>query len=602
MTHKQKLITIFGIAILTAILQWGFDLPLYAQIVVTIAGAVVTISMLIEMIKKMIHGDFGVDILAVTAIVATLAVGDYWASMIILLMLIGGDSLEDYANRKANSELKSLLDNSPEQAHRLNGDQVEDIKADSVKVDDVLLIRPGELVPVDGRVLEGDSNLDESSLTGESVPVEKTVGDQVLSGSVNTEGMLKVVAERTAANSQYQQLIHLIQQAENDPGRFVRLADRYAIPFTIVAYVLAGIAWWISKDPVRFAQVLVVASPCPLILAAPVAFVSGMGRSSRNGIVVKTGDSIEKLATAKTMAFDKTGTLTQGNLTVDQVKPADHFTSDEVLQLAASVEQNSGHVIAQSITNYALDHQIKLLTTNEVKEVTGNGLQAMVNGHLVKVGKLIFVTDNQAIKPLNQTASYVSVDGQYAGCITLEDQLRPETIRTISELHQLKINNQMMLTGDQEETAKRIGQEIGFDQVAANLLPADKISRIKALTPDQRPAVMVGDGVNDAPVLKTADVGIAMGARGSTAASESADIVIMTDNLEKVASAVLIARDTLKVAKQSVLIGIFICIGLMLICMTGWIPAIIGALLQEVIDTVCILWSLKARTGQKLPA
>ncbi|EHS86007.1 Cadmium efflux ATPase CadA [Limosilactobacillus gastricus PS3] len=558
--------------------------------------------MLIEMIKKMIHGDFGVDILAVTAIVATLAVGDYWASMIILLMLIGGDSLEDYANRKANSELKSLLDNSPEQAHRLNGDQVEDIKADSVKVDDVLLIRPGELVPVDGRVLEGDSNLDESSLTGESVPVEKTVGDQVLSGSVNTEGMLKVVAERTAANSQYQQLIHLIQQAENDPGRFVRLADRYAIPFTIVAYVLAGIAWWISKDPVRFAQVLVVASPCPLILAAPVAFVSGMGRSSRNGIVVKTGDSIEKLATAKTMAFDKTGTLTQGNLTVDQVKPADHFTSDEVLQLAASVEQNSGHVIAQSITNYALDHQIKLLTTNEVKEVTGNGLQAMVNGHLVKVGKLIFVTDNQAIKPLNQTASYVSVDGQYAGCITLEDQLRPETIRTISELHQLKINNQMMLTGDQEETAKRIGQEIGFDQVAANLLPADKISRIKALTPDQRPAVMVGDGVNDAPVLKTADVGIAMGARGSTAASESADIVIMTDNLEKVASAVLIARDTLKVAKQSVLIGIFICIGLMLICMTGWIPAIIGALLQEVIDTVCILWSLKARTGQKLPA
>ena len=602
MTHKQKLITIFGIAILAAILQWGFGLPLYAQIVVTIAGAVVTISMLIEMIKKMIHGDFGVDILAVTAIVATLAVGDYWASMIILLMLIGGDSLEDYANRKANSELKSLLDNSPEQAHRLNGDQVEDIKADSVKVDDVLLIRPGELVPVDGRVLEGDSSLDESSLTGESVPVEKTVGDQVLSGSVNTEGMLKVVAERTAANSQYQQLIHLIQQAENDPGRFVRLADRYVIPFTIVAYVLAGIAWWMSKDPVRFAQVLVVASPCPLILAAPVAFVSGMGRSSRNGIVVKTGDSIEKLATAKTMAFDKTGTLTQGNLTVDQVKPADHFTSDEVLQLAASVEQNSGHVIAQSITNYALDHQIKLITTNEVKEVTGNGLQAMVNDHLVKVGKLIFVTDDQAIKPLNQTASYVSVDGQYAGCITLEDQLRPETIRTISELHQLKINNQMMLTGDQEETAKRIGQEIGFDQVAANLLPADKISRIKALTPDQRPAVMVGDGVNDAPVLKTADVGIAMGARGSTAASESADIVIMTDNLEKVASAVLIARDTLKVAKQSVLIGIFICIGLMLICMTGWIPAIIGALLQEVIDTVCILWSLKARTGQKLPA
>lgn len=602
MTHKQKLITIFGIAILAAILQWGFDLPLYAQIVVTIAGAVVTISMLIEMIKKMIHGDFGVDILAVTAIVATLAVGDYWASMIILLMLIGGDSLEDYANRKANSELKSLLDNSPEQAHRLNGDQVEDIKADSVKVDDVLLIRPGELVPVDGRVLEGDSSLDESSLTGESVPIEKTVGDQVLSGSVNTEGMLKVVAERTAANSQYQQLIHLIQQAENDPGRFVRLADRYAIPFTIVAYVLAGIAWWMSKDPMRFAQVLVVASPCPLILAAPVAFVSGMGRSSRNGIVVKTGDSIEKLATAKTMAFDKTGTLTQGNLTVDQVKPADHFTSDEVLQLAASVEQNSGHVIAQSITNYALDHQIKLITTNEVKEVTGNGLQAMVNDHLVKVGELIFVTDDQAIKPLNQTASYVSVDGQYAGCITLEDQLRPETIRTISELHQLKINNQMMLTGDQEETAKRIGQEIGFDQVAANLLPADKISRIKALTPDQRPAVMVGDGVNDAPVLKTADVGIAMGARGSTAASESADIVIMTDNLEKVASAVLIARDTLKVAKQSVLIGIFICIGLMLICMTGWIPAIIGALLQEVIDTVCILWSLKARTGQKLPA
>lgn len=395
MTHKQKLYTIFGIAILAAILQWGFGLPLYAQILVTIAGAVVTVSMLIEMVKKMIHDDFGVDILAVTAIIATLAVGDYWASMIILLMLIGGDSLEDYAHKKANSELKSLLDNSPEQAHRLNGDQVEDIKADEVQVDDILLIRPGELVPVDGRVLEGDSSLDESSLTVESVPVEKTVGDQVLSGSVNTEGMLKVVAERTDANSQYQQLIHLIQQAENDPGRFVRLADRYAIPFTLVAYVLAGIAWWISKDPVRFAQVLVVASPCPLILAAPVAFVSGMGRSSRNGIVVKTGDSIEKLATAKTIAFNKTGTLTQGNLTVDQVKLTDGVNADQLLQLAASVEQNSGHVIAQSITNYALDHQVTLLPTSEVKEVTGNGSQAMVNGQLVKVGKLAFATDDQ---------------------------------------------------------------------------------------------------------------------------------------------------------------------------------------------------------------
>lgn len=595
LSHQQKLIWLGGIALVAAICQWGLQKPLWAQVINTVVGGVIALSMLVEMLKKIRAGSYGVDLLAVTAIVATLAVGEYWAAMVILLMLIGGDSLEDYANAKANSELKTLLDHSPQQGHVQVGNQLVDRPVDQLQVGQTVLVRPGELVPVDGRVTAGVSTVNESSLTGEAKPIERAPGDQLLSGSVNGAASLMMVVERTAQDSQYQQLVALIRQANQTPARFVRLADRYALPFTIAAYLIAGIAWWVARDPVRFAQVLVVASPCPLILAAPVAFVSGMSRASHHGVVVKTGAVIEQLALAQTAAFDKTGTLTQGNLAVSRVVPAPGHDQAALLTMAAAVEQNSNHILARSLVQAAQEQDLTLPTPTALHEVTAQGVAARIGERQVRVGKRQFVTSGSTVPAVPTTAVYVTVDGDYWGRVEFADQVRPEAAATLRALQRAGIQHLMMVTGDQQAIADQVAQQVGITTVAGDLLPQDKVARLNDLPAAWRPSIMVGDGVNDAPVLKVADVGVAMGAHGSTAASEAADVVILTDNLAKVAEAVTIAKDTLKVAKQAVWIGMAVCTGLMLICATGVVPTIIGALLQEVVDTVCILWGLRAK-------
>lgn len=595
LSHKQSLMVIIAIALLAVILQFVLGQAWLAQILVSLVGAVMAMTMFIEMIGTLKSGKYGVDLLAILAVVSSLLFSEYWAAMVILVMLTGGDALEDYASKKANTELKALLDNSPQVAHRLHGEKLEDIAVNQVQVDDKLVIKPGELVPVDGFIVEGSSNFDESSLTGESQPVNKDFNDELMSGSVNGDAVVTMQASQVAANSKYQQLIKLVKKAEATPARFVRMADRYAVPFTIVAIAIAVVAAVISKSPSRIAQVLVVASPCPLILAAPVAMVSGMSRASRNGIVVKTGDVLEKLSTAKTVAFDKTGTLTNGHLMVAEILPHQEVSQTELLQIAASVETISSHVLARSLVTYAIDKGLKMLSVSDAQEITANGVQALIQGKLVKVGKRKFVTGDPLIPSQTHTAIYVSRDDQYLGCITFTDYLRPEASQTMVQLHHLGVKKLMMLSGDQVKTAQKIGQEVGIDDVQAELLPEDKIAALKALTPEEKPVVMVGDGVNDAPSLVTADVGIAMGAHGSSAASESADLVILKDDLAKVAKAVVIAKDTIRVARQAVLIGIFICTALMLIAAFGIIPAFIGAMFQEVIDTVSILWALRAR-------
>lgn len=595
LSHKQSLMVIIAIALLAVILQFVLGQAWLAQILVSLVGAVMAMTMFIEMIGTLRSGKYGVDLLAILAVVSSLLFSEYWAAMVILVMLTGGDALEDYASKKANTELKALLDNSPQVAHRLHGEKLEDIAVNQVQVDDKLVIKPGELVPVDGFIVEGSSNFDESSLTGESQPVNKDFNDELMSGSVNGDAVVTMQASQVAANSKYQQLIKLVKKAEATPARFVRMADRYAVPFTIVAIAIAVVAAVISKSPSRIAQVLVVASPCPLILAAPVAMVSGMSRASRNGIVVKTGDVLEKLSTAKTVAFDKTGTLTNGHLMVAEILPHQEVSQTELLQIAASVETISSHVLARALVTYAIDKGLKMLSVSDAQEITANGVQALIQGKLVKVGKRKFVTGDPLIPSQTHTAIYVSRDGQYLGCITFTDYLRPEASQTMVQLHHLGVEKLMMLSGDQVKTAQKIGQEVGIDDVQAELLPEDKIAALKALTPEEKPVVMVGDGVNDAPSLVTADVGIAMGAHGSSAASESADLVILKDDLAKVAKAVVIAKDTIRVARQAVLIGIFICTALMLIAAFGIIPAFIGAMFQEVIDTVSILWALRAR-------
>lgn len=595
LSHKQSLMVIIAIALLAVILQFVLGQAWLAQILVSLVGAVMAMTMFIEMIGTLRSGKYGVDLLAILAVVSSLLFSEYWAAMVILVMLTGGDALEDYASKKANTELKALLDNSPQVAHRLHGEKLEDIAVNQVQVDDKLVIKPGELVPVDGFIVEGSSNFDESSLTGESQPVNKDFNDELMSGSVNGDAVVTMQASQVAANSKYQQLIKLVKKAEATPARFVRMADRYAVPFTIVAIAIAVVAAVISKSPSRIAQVLVVASPCPLILAAPVAMVSGMSRASRNGIVVKTGDVLEKLSTAKTVAFDKTGTLTNGHLMVAEILPHQEVSQTELLQIAASVETISSHVLARSLVTYAIDKGLEMLSVSDAQEITANGVQALIQGKLVKVGKRKFVTGDPLIPSQTYTAIYVSRDDQYLGCITFTDYLRPEASQTMVQLHHLGVKKLMMLSGDQVKTAQKIGQEVGIDDVQAELLPEDKIAALKALTPEEKPVVMVGDGVNDAPSLVTADVGIAMGAHGSSAASESADLVILKDDLAKVAKAVVIAKDTIRVARQAVLIGIFICTALMLIAAFGIIPAFIGAMFQEVIDTVSILWALRAR-------
>lgn len=595
MSNVKKFLLTAMVGVVALILEFGFHQNQWAFWLVSIVGGIMTISMLIGMIKTLRSGKYGVDILAITAIVATLLVGDYWASLVVLIMLTGGDSLEDYASHQASRELRSLLDNSPQVAHRIDGEEISELAVDEVQVGDLILVKPGELVPVDGRVVAGVSSVDESSLTGESKPIEKKLHDELMSGSINGDAALRFKVTKSAKDSQYQTLVKLVKESEAKPAHFVRLADRYAVPFTLIAYVIGGVAWFVSKDPVRFAEVLVVASPCPLILAAPVALVAGMSRSSRNGVVVKTGTTIEKLARAQSIAFDKTGTLTEGKLSVEDIHvTAGDFSKEELITYVASAEQESSHILARSLVAYAKEEKLTLFPVADLEEVTGEGIRATINGKKIRVGKASFV--GSTIELSNEhTAVYVSLDDQSIGYITFTDIVRRESADTIKQLKELGIKKTIMLTGDHQSIANEIASEVGITEVHAECLPEEKINVLKSLSEEDRPGIMVGDGVNDAPALAVADIGIAMGAHGSTAASESADAVILKDDLSRVSEAVRLSQDTMRIAKQSVLIGIVICVVLMLIASTGIIPALLGAALQEVIDTVSILSALRAR-------
>lgn len=598
MSNFKKFLITLLVGVVALLAKFVFHQPSIAYWLIVIVGGITTISMLIGMIETLKSGKYGIDILAITAIVATLLVGEYWASLMVLIMLTGGDSLEDYASRQASRELRALLDNSPQHAHRLQDDQLQDIPVDQAEINDLLLVKPGEIVPVDGRIVEGETTVDESSLTGESKPIEKKVNDLLMSGSINGDAAIRLKVTKRAIDSQYQTLVKLVKESEAKPAHFVRLADQYAVPFTLVAYLIGGVAWFVSKDPVRFAEVLVVASPCPLILAAPVALVAGMSRSSRNGIVVKTGTTIEKLAKAKSIAFDKTGTLTEGRLSVDQIEAVNSVHSaEELLQYAASAERESSHILARSLVGYAKNTNLPLFPSDHLKEVTGQGIEAVVNGKTIRVGKSSFAGKEEDGNS-NQTIVYVSLDGQYGGYITFKDIVRPESKQTVEQLNQLGITTTIMLTGDHPSIAKQIAAQVGISNIHANCLPEEKIQVLKTLPEANRPVIMVGDGVNDAPALAVADIGIAMGAHGSTAASESADAVILKDDLTRVSEAVRLSQHTMRIARQSVLIGLIICIVLMLIASTGVIPALLGAALQEVVDTVSILSALRARSDR----
>lgn len=618
MRHQWKFFTILGIGVIAAILDFLCGAPKIGTwpisgILIDIFGIFMAITMLREMIHTLESGRWGVDILAIIAVVSTMIVGDYWAAWMILIMLTGGDSLEDYATSQADKELRSLLQNSPRIADKLVNGKIEEVKVDDLKIGDTVLIKPGSQVPVDGEIIKGNSSFDQSSLTGESVPVDKKVGDDLMSGSINGDAAVEMKVTKAAKDSEYQSIVALVKSSEAKPAKFVKMADRYAVPFTIISLII-GIAAMITSavtNPalgwqghfLRFAQVMVVASPCPLLIAAPVAMVSGMSSMSRSHIIVKSGTTLEKLSRTLTFAFDKTGTLTENQLVIDQVVLAkDSSISKEELQgLAASVEQQSSHVIATSLVKSTDKNLIKPVTN--LKEATAKGVSGEVDGKLVKVGKLSYVDPDQEKITVNSTAVFVSIDNKFAGYITFQDQIRKNTPETIARLRRQGIKQIMMLTGDRISVADKVATEAGIreSEVHADLLPAQKIQAIRDVKPNLRPVAMVGDGVNDAPSLMAADVGIAMGAKGATAASESADAVIMVNDISKVNDAVAISKHTMKVAHVDIITAICIVILIELIAFTGIIPAFWGAILQEVVDLITILLALLAKTKPTNP-
>ncbi|MEV7203734.1 heavy metal translocating P-type ATPase [Streptomyces griseoluteus] len=552
------------------------------------------------------HGRAGVDLIAVLALGGTLAVHEYLAGALIALMLATGRTLEAAAQRRASHDLRALLEHGPRSARRRTAAGVATVPLAEVAVGDLLVVGPGEVVPVDGRVEGAAASLDESVLTGECLHVERAAGDTVRSGVVNAGGAFELRATAGEQDSTYAGIVRLARQAGAQSAPVVRLADRYAVWFLPLALVVAGLAWLLSGSAVRAVAVLVVATPCPLLLAAPVAIVSGISRASRLGVVVRDGGALENLGRARTLLLDKTGTLTQGRPRVLDVLAAPGWQPAEVLRLAASLDQYSPHVLAEAIVGAAQERKLVLSTPSDVTETPGRGASGIVDGHRVSVGRVdasggrpawARAVDNRALLD-GAAVAWLTVDGCAAGAVLLRDPLRLDAPRALRHLRAAGIERLMMLTGDRAEPAAEVGAVLGLDDVRAGLDPAGKVAVVRAER-ERAVTVMVGDGVNDAPALAAADIGVAMGARGSTASSEAADIVLTTDRVDRLADAVFIAVRARRIAVQSALGGMAMSLAAMAVAAVGLLPPAGGALLQEAIDVAVILNALRAlRTGQ----
>lgn len=650
--------------------------PGFGQWLVIALVLIIVIDTVRGMIDDLRHGQVGVDVLAVVAILSTVAVAEYWASWAVTLMITSGEAIEEYAQAKAERSLTALMEAAPQTAHVVNlpgvgrgfaadkGDssdgfrrvglastaaaahRFDTVPVEQVQLGDVLMVLPGETVPVDGELLSGTATLDLSNINGEPVPREVFAGARVMSGAVNGSTALTMRATQVAADSQYQRILELVASAQESRPAVVKTADRLAVPFTVLSLVIAGIAWAMSGIPTRFAQVLVLATPCPLLIAAPVAYIAGTGRLAAAGVLIKAQDVLENLGRVTQVFFDKTGTLTVKQPQVVRVEmlpgAATRLNEDHVLMMAGAVESYSVHILSKGIAKAGAEalaglrqrfedgqrlcpepeaswpgHGREYPVVKNINEDAGKGVSGEVNGHAVRVGRLSFAaagedgflavgeavpsrseddlrTRFELLQP-DEMASYVSVDGRLIARIVLRDVPRANAKAVLAKLHELGVTELAMLTGDKRASANIIASEVGIDEVHAELFPEDKVAAVRAATgAGKTVTMMVGDGVNDAPVLAVADIGVAMTDGTSTAASESAQVVIMNDNIAAVPRAIAIARRTKRVMLQAVIAGLVLATIGMIAAAFNLIPVVVGAFLQEAIDVVSILWALTA--------
>ena len=650
--------------------------PGFGQWLVIALVLIIVIDTVRGMIDDLRHGQVGVDVLAVVAILSTVAVAEYWASWAVTLMITSGEAIEEYAQAKAERSLTALMEAAPQTAHVVNlpgvgrgfaagkGDssdgfrrvglasaaaaahRFDTVPVEQVQLGDVLMVLPGETVPVDGELLSGTATLDLSNINGEPVPREVFAGARVMSGAVNGSTALTMRATQVAADSQYQRILELVASAQESRPAVVKTADRLAVPFTVLSLMIAGIAWAMSGVPTRFAQVLVLATPCPLLIAAPVAYIAGTGRLAAASVLIKAQDVLENLGRVTQVFFDKTGTLTVKQPQVVRVEmlpgAATRLNEDHVLMMAGVVESYSVHILSKGIAKAGTEAMARLRQRFEdgqrlcpepeaswpghgreypviknINEDAGKGVSGEVNGHAVRVGRLSFAAAGEEgflavdrtapsrseddlrtrfglLQP-DEMASYVSVDGQLIARIVLRDVPRANAKAALAKLHELGVTKLAMLTGDKRASANIIASEVGIDEVHAELFPEDKVAAVKAATgAGKTVTMMVGDGVNDAPVLAVADIGVAMTDGTSTAASESAQVVIMNDNIAAVPRAIAIARRTKRVMLQAVIAGLVLATIGMIAAAFDLIPVVVGAFLQEAIDVVSILWALTA--------
>jgi heavy metal translocating P-type ATPase len=585
-----------------------FGLPAWQGWVWAAFTVPVLVALLYEIAASLRRGEVGLDIVAALSMTAALAVGENLAAVVVALMYSGGQYLEAFAERHARREMTAILARVPRTAVRHRNDVLEEVGLEKIVPGDRLLIRQGDVVPVDGTVASGVAILDQSALTGEPIPVQQRAGDEVMSGSTNAGEAFDLMVSHHAAESTYAGIVRLVEEAQRSKAPMSRLADRFAILFLGVTVLIASSAWYFTNDPIRAVAVLVVATPCPLILAVPVAIVSGLSRAARFGILIKGGKAIEALARTYSVVIDKTGTLTDGRAQVVSVKVRDHLAPDDILRIAASLDQASKHIIAQTLVIEARDRNLHLSTPSNVIETAGEGIEGSVDGLNVAVGGIHFVRSkltrtatNLFERPQKAGALIVAVaiGGEMAGEIVLADELRVGTPALLQALRTLGIQRIVLATGDRREVAEAVAGGLGIDAVRSELTPDQKVLVVLSERKNG-PVMMVGDGVNDAPALAAADIGVAMGARGTAASAEAADVVLLVDHLDRIVPAIQIARRSRFIALESVAAGI----GLSLLGMTaaafGYLTPVVGALLQEAIDVAVILNALRALGGNEI--